>query len=174
MASKKRKANTVVDNNDISKKSKEELKAELKVIGLNAPATFSRKQLLDLLNENSNRNSVPAINQPSSDHTDSVPNIGLETSNSTLRELSVAVKSLSETVKSQGEILKTVVDFQKKAEMGNTACSNVIAAPAMESTQGTTDFVNSTMKVSAGMYPHIQSVSHNQRQNIKEKASTLI
>ncbi|CAC5398460.1 unnamed protein product [Mytilus coruscus] len=144
MSSKKRKSATVVDSNSSSKTSKEELIAELIVIGVNAPASFSQKQLQALLN--SNRQAMPAVNMRPTDDTE----VNDIISKNTILELSANVKSLTETVKSHGEILKTVVDLQKNAtgsDLSHTGTQN---------------------QSSAGMFPHIQTVSQTQRQNIKE------
>ncbi|CAC5421820.1 unnamed protein product [Mytilus coruscus] len=154
MASKKRKSATVVDSNNASKKSKEELIAELIVIGVNAPASFSQKQLQALLN--SNRHAMPAVNMQTTDNTE----VNDIISKNTIRELSANVKSLAETVKSQGEILKTVVDLQKNAAGSNLSCTsnqNQSSSQIIE-TQGNSD----SIKVSTGMFPHIQTVSQTQ------------
>ncbi|CAC5422094.1 unnamed protein product [Mytilus coruscus] len=105
---------------------------------------------------------MPAVNMQTNDNTE-VNNI---ISKNTIRELSANVKSLTETVKSQGEILKTVVDLQKNAARSDLSCTsnqNQSSSQIIE-TQGNSD----SMKVSAGMFPHIQTVSQTQRQNIKE------
>ncbi|CAC5392207.1 unnamed protein product [Mytilus coruscus] len=160
MASKKRKSATVVDSNNSSKKSKEELIAELIVIGVNAPASFSRKQLQALLN--STCQAMPAVNMQPTDDTE----VNDIISKNTILELSANVKSLTETVKSQGEILKTVVDLQKNAtgsDLSHTGTQNQSSSQIIE-THGNND----SGKVSAGIFPHIQTVSQTQRQNIKE------
>ncbi|CAC5421700.1 unnamed protein product [Mytilus coruscus] len=67
-------------------------------------------------------------------------------SNNTIRELSANVKSLAETVKSQGEILKTVVDLQENATGSALSCNqNQISSSVIKTTQGNSD----SMKVSA-------------------------
>ncbi|CAC5388734.1 unnamed protein product [Mytilus coruscus] len=87
-------------------------------------------------------------------------------SKNTIREISANVKSLNETVKSQGEILKTVADLQKNAAGSDLSCTSNQNQPSSQiiETQGNRDY----MKVSAGMFPHIQTVSQTQRQNIEE------
>ncbi|CAC5410577.1 unnamed protein product [Mytilus coruscus] len=140
MASKKRKSTTVVDLNNASKKSKEELIAELIVIGVNAPDKFCQKLLQALLN--CNRHAIPAINMQSNDNTEVNDNI----SNNTIQELSANVKSLTEIVKSQRSILKTVADLQKNAPGSALSCNqSQISSSVIETTQGNSD----SMKVSA-------------------------
>ncbi|CAC5389915.1 unnamed protein product [Mytilus coruscus] len=147
MASKKRKSATVVDSNNSSKKSKEELIAELIVIGVNAPASFSQKQLQALLN--SNRQAMPAVNMQPTDDTE----VNDIISKNTILELSANVKSLTETVKSQGEILKTVVDLQKNAtgsDLSHTGTQNQSSSQIIE-THGNND----SGKVSAELHHHV-------------------
>ncbi|CAG2206466.1 unnamed protein product [Mytilus edulis] len=133
MASKKRKSATVVDSNISSKKSKEELIAELVVIGVNAPASFSQKQLQALLN--ANRQAMLAVNVQTTDDTE----VNDIISKNTIRELSANVKSLTETVKSQGEILKTVVDLQKNAtgsDISHNSGTQIHSSSQLIETQG--------------------------------------
>ncbi|VDI12503.1 Hypothetical predicted protein [Mytilus galloprovincialis] len=88
-------------------------------------------------------------------------------SKNTIRELSANVKSLTETVKSQGEILKTVVDLQKNAtgsDISHNSGTQIHSSSQLIETQG----YSASGKVSAGMFPHMQTVSQTQRQNIKE------
>ncbi|CAC5369929.1 unnamed protein product [Mytilus coruscus] len=85
-------------------------------------------------------------------------------SKNTIRELSANVESLTETVKSQGEILKTVVDLQKNTAGSALSCYQSQTSSSIIETQGNSN----SMKVSAGMFSHIQTVSQTQRQNIKE------
>ncbi|CAC5404486.1 unnamed protein product [Mytilus coruscus] len=105
---------------------------------------------------------MPAVNMQTNDNTE----VNDIISKNTIRELSANVKSLTETVRSQGEILKTVVDLQKNAtgsDLSYTSTQNQSSSQIIE-TQGNSD----SMKVSAGMFQHIQTVSQTQRQNIKE------
>ncbi|CAC5411935.1 unnamed protein product [Mytilus coruscus] len=139
MASKKRKSTTVVDSSNANKKLKEKLIAEIIVIGVNAPATFSQKQLQALFN--SNHHAIPAVNMQSNDNTE----VNDKISKNTIRELSANVKSLTETVKSQGEILKTVVDLQKNAAGSALSCNQSQTSFSIIETQGNSD----AMKVSA-------------------------
>ncbi|CAC5398343.1 unnamed protein product [Mytilus coruscus] len=89
-----------------------------------------------------------------------------EKSMNTIRELSTNVKSLTETVKSQRDILKTVMNLQKNATGSDLSCTSTQNQSSYQiiETQGNGD----SRKVSAGMFPHIQTVSQTQRQHIKE------
>ncbi|CAC5370805.1 unnamed protein product [Mytilus coruscus] len=107
----------------------------------NALTSSSQKQLQALLN--SNRHAMPAVNMQTNDNTE----VNDIISKNTIRKLSANVKSLTETVKSQGEILKTVVDLQKNAARIDLSCTsnqNQSSSQIIE-TQGNSD----SMKVSA-------------------------
>ncbi|VDI54047.1 Hypothetical predicted protein [Mytilus galloprovincialis] len=103
------------------------------------------------------------VNVQTTDDTEEVNDI---ISKNTIRELSANVKSLTETVKSQAEILKTVVDLQKNATWNDVSHTGtqIQSSSQLIETQG----YSASGKVSAGMFPHIQTVSQTQRQNIKE------
>ncbi|CAG2256725.1 unnamed protein product [Mytilus edulis] len=122
----------------------DEVKEKLRKQGIRAPSTFTKEQLLELLNENSGQDNTVMPEIPA------------------LTQLTTSLNNMEQTVQNQGTLIQSLLVRE----------SNSISQPAVVSdiNNGVHHDTGSyhTTKVSSGMFPHVQAVALNVRKQILE------
>ncbi|VDI28549.1 Hypothetical predicted protein [Mytilus galloprovincialis] len=142
---KSKKSDTpVVQNSSNTELTFDEVKEKLRKQGIRAPSTFTKEQLLELLNENSGQDNTVMPEIPA------------------LTQLTTSLNNMEQTVQNQGTLIQSLLVRE----------SNIISQPAVVSdiNNGVHHDTGSyhTTKVSSGMFPHVQAVAPNVRKQILE------
>ncbi|CAG2236809.1 unnamed protein product [Mytilus edulis] len=141
---KSKKSDTPVVQNSNTELTLDEVKGKLRKQGIRAPSTFTKEQLLELLNENSGQDNTVMPEIPA------------------LTQLTTSLNNMEQTVQNQGTLIQSLLVRE----------SNIISQPAFVSdiNNGVHHDTGSyhTTKVSSGMFPHVQAVAPNVRKQILE------
>ncbi|CAG2214500.1 unnamed protein product [Mytilus edulis] len=141
---KSKKSDTPVVQNSNTELTFDEVKEKLRKQGIRAPSTFTKEQLLELLNENSGQDNTVMPEIPA------------------LTQLTTSLNNMEQTVQNQGTLIQSLLVRE----------SNIISQPAVVSdiNNGVHHDTGSyhTTKVSSGMFPHVQAVAPNVRKQILE------
>ncbi|CAG2255290.1 unnamed protein product [Mytilus edulis] len=141
---KSKKSDTPVVQNFNTELTFDEVKEKLKKQGIRAPSTFTKEQLLELVNENSGQDNTVMPEIPA------------------LTQLTTSLNNMEQTVQNQGTLIQSLLVRE----------SNIISQPAVVSdiNNGVHHDTGSyhTTKVSSGMFPHVQAVAPNVRKQILE------
>ena len=150
----------------VSDMSLDEIQDKLRKRGIKPPSTFTREQLLELLDENNDEH---------------LTNKNLDAQSIT--DLVNSVKALQKTVETQGETIQSLVRENSNSAVSSTmptantvtidsVSEPVVNAPSVTSAypvqtnSGTNFAVNPFTRISAGMFPHIQVVTPAIRKQI--------
>ncbi|CAG2199079.1 unnamed protein product [Mytilus edulis] len=141
---KSKKSDTPVVQNSNTELTLDEVKGKLRKQGIRAPSTFTKEQLLELLNENSGQDNTVMPEIPA------------------LTQLTTSLNNMEQTVQNQGTLIQSLLVRE----------SNISSQPAFVSdiNNGVHHDTGSyhTTKVSSGMFPHVQAVAPNVRKQILE------
>ncbi|CAG2199581.1 unnamed protein product [Mytilus edulis] len=141
---KSKKSDTPVVQNSNTELTLDEVKGKLRKQGIRAPSTFTKEQLLELLNENLGQDNTVMPEIPA------------------LTQLTTSLNNMEQTVQNQGTLIQSLLVRE----------SNIISQPAFVSdiNNGVHHDTGSyhTTKVSSGMFPHVQAVAPNVRKQILE------
>ena len=137
---KSKKSDTPVVQNSNTELTLDEVKGKLRKQGIRAPSTFTKEQLLELLNENSGQDNTVMPEIPA------------------LTQLTTSLNNMEQTVQNQGTLIQSLLVQE----------SNIISQPAVVSDNGVHHDTRSydTAKVSSGMFPHVQAVAPDVREQI--------
>lgn len=167
MSSKRKR----VDNNNVASKRKRDssscvdLRNKLDGLGIKVPSSFTKSQLVSLLEENSANVVQPSASNCASYVTgEPIDNSVSESLNpSMVKDLFESVKTLNETVQNQGEMINQLRNRDVTPPMDSLYSPQNVANVITRST----NFAPGE-KVSSNMFPHVQVVNAAQRQQIIE------